>query len=414
MTIKELHVGIDLGVQRLDSNIFGNIQSPEKDYYINIVIGQLMRAVVLDEKNAVFSLLTYSDIGEFYEACQAHIVRRTLPLEEMLGQGYIRCKLPQTNISGNVISGNLVSGTYYEVSSIGNTDLTKFGYDLPVKAIGDVFKCVIDDYKYSYDIILVNNGLYKIVNSGGFDFEGTFGAPSNDIGTIFRVSDPNPTRIYNNSSIHLEVLEENPGWSSSNVTALKILSTEDYYLYIKSDSYTEHGGSIGAGILHKGIRYKVITPSIGGPNTNLRHFGGYENNDKGTIFVCTKTDSPNWINGTTLKQVKAQPNRLLKEQDITNARTNSFGTVITSPIVTIRDYGLDVFHDDKFEVDEVQLSYIRKPAKVSLSEDIDTDLPESIHGKLVGLIVAYISADLDPQTYAIQKDKAMTSDDVQQ
>jgi hypothetical protein len=160
----------------------------------------------------------------------------------------------------------------------------------------------------------------------------------------------------------------------------------------------------------KGYHYKVLTPGA----TDFSDFGGFPVNAQNSIFICNKTGTPSWSGGTVLKRVKEQVNRLLKEQDITNARTNSFGTVITSPILAIRNYGLDVYHDNKFEIDKVQVSYVRKPARVSYDKEITTDLPESIHSKLVNLIVAYIAADIDPETYPIKKDRAVTTENTVQ
>ena len=39
-TAKELHIGIDLGLQGINSNRKGDIQSPEKDWFLNNVMIQ--------------------------------------------------------------------------------------------------------------------------------------------------------------------------------------------------------------------------------------------------------------------------------------------------------------------------------------------------------------------------------------
>ncbi len=404
MTIQELHVGIDLGVQRLDSNIFGNIQKPEKDYYINMVIDQLLRAVILEERNTVFSLLTYGDITEYYEACQAHIVRKYLAKEDMLGEGYVRCKLPVTTVFNNISSGNLINGNSYVITVSGTTDFSRFGYTTNPPVVGDTFKVDIPNIVVGRPFSLILNAVYKIVNAGNIDFV-SVGAADNEVDTIFT---SNSNMGYaENISTELEIVSEPPIWDGT--TTLNTLVTDDYYLYMKSDTHTEYGSPIASGTIRKGNKYKVLV--IG--STDLSDFGGYIVNGQDLIFACTMTGEPTWTQGTVLKQVKPQPNRLFKEQDVTNALTNSFGTVITSPIVTIRDYGLDVFYTEKFTVDDVNVSYIRKPQRVAYDTNITTDLPESVHAKLVGLIVAYIAADLDPQSYAIKKDKAMSSDNEQ-
>lgn len=396
MTIEELHVGIDLGVQRLDSNVFGSIQKPEKDYYINSVTDELLRAVVLSEKNTVFSLLTYGDINEWYEACQAHIIRVELDPVEQLGQGYYRCTFPQVATDVDINSGNLVAGVTYEIIVAGTSDLSGFGYNTYPPVVGNTFVCTINNL-VSPTISLRNGGIYKIINSGNIDFTGlTYGADSNKTGTIFTMS--GDAVINSSSDVELEVIEASPVWSK---TELRVLGTTDYYLYIRSDSHTETGGVINKGNIYRGNRYIVTKDG----NTPLDLFGGYDIYSAGSYFTCTASGTPTWDNLTTLKLLKGQPNRLLKEQDVRNALTNSFGTVITSPIATIRDYGLDVYNDNKFDISMVEMSYIRKPVSVSYDKDITSDLPESIHAKLVSLVVQYIGADIGSPNYQLLKDK---------
>jgi len=400
MTIQEIHVGIDLGIQRLNSNVFGNIQKPEKDYYINIVIDQLLRAVVLNEKNTVFSLLTYADIGEFYEAVQNHIVRTYLGNEDQFGEGFVRCKFPMITSSSTITSGNLINGVEYVISNPSDVDLSGFGGPSSATNAGEKFICVIPDIKPlpNVDFTIWDKAIYQTINPAGVNWT-IYGAPDNEPNTIWTAD---ITQVGNTSrDPHLKVIAQSPLWDT--VLELTPLSTMNYYLYIRSDSLTRYGSKISSGKLYKGRKYVYIAQGT----SDLTDFGGYIHGKIGTIFTCTYTGEPIWADGTMVQEIRPQPNRLLKEQDVRNALTNSFGTVITSPICTIRSFGLDVFYTPTFVIDQVQMSYIRQPIKVSYEDDITTDLPESIHGELVGLIVAYIAADLDPQTYPIKKDKAM-------
>jgi len=67
MTITEMHIGIDLALQRQNSNLYGNLESEEKDYAINRTIRQLVSAVLNEENNKIFNAISFEDIKKYYQ-----------------------------------------------------------------------------------------------------------------------------------------------------------------------------------------------------------------------------------------------------------------------------------------------------------------------------------------------------------
>ena len=145
MNIKMMHIGIDLGVQRLNSNVFGKLQPEEKDYFINTVTQDFVKLALTDEKNTVFDVQTYTDIREYYERLQVYISSIQLGLVEELGYGYVYGELPTSITIVPISSGVLYHGVTYRIVTAGTIDLSGFGgNNHALTSVGDTFKCEID------------------------------------------------------------------------------------------------------------------------------------------------------------------------------------------------------------------------------------------------------------------------------
>ena len=66
LTVQEMHIGIDLGLQQLNSNLFNKIVPEAKDYAINAVLYQYISGIAEDARNAVANEVTYTEIRKFY------------------------------------------------------------------------------------------------------------------------------------------------------------------------------------------------------------------------------------------------------------------------------------------------------------------------------------------------------------
>ncbi len=382
MNIATMHIGIDLSLQAINSNVFGKLQHEEKDYWLNNTTEELIRAVILNEKNTVFNLLTYDDIRQYYEALQVYIRNLQLGLVDELGEGYVYGELPSNIETGQLISGILHHGIKYKVIVDGATDLSSFGYKV-TPIIGETFVCDIDTQTGS-TIGLTTGRKYRIVNPGNASFTSK-GAHSNNPGTEFISSTTeNITPVTN---CVLQNLTLTPGWDG--FTKLIPVYNMGYYINISNNSYVTYGNVISAAPLEVGKKYIVNT--VG--STDLTGYGAeIASPTIGYIFNCDSVTGDAFSGGTLLYEIKDIGNRLVKMQDVKPMQANSFGTMKTSPISVYANNTLRVYYDNKFDIERINIDYIIKPISVDYNDSIDSDLPESLHYLIVDLTARRIAA----------------------
>ena len=392
MTIQEMHIGIDLGIQRLNSNVFGKLLPEAKDYFINTVTQEFVKLALTDEKNTVYDIVTYADIREYYERLQTYIVSVELGLIESLGDGYVYGDLPNSITIGQLTSGVLYQGVTYKVITPGTINLSTFGGNT-VSSAGDIFTCDIDAM-VGASAVLIAGEKYRIVNAHDGDFTiNTVGASSNTPGTVF--TSATGATITGDTDTTLQNLTKSPVWLGA---ILVPVSDIGYYMNIKSRSSIAKGNVISTGDLTVGKKYIVSTAG----STDLSTAGGVANPDVGYIFTCNADVTLSWSDGTLLYEVVENGNRLVKVQDVDDFLENSFGSTPTSPISIFAGNKLRVYHDNKFSIKRIHLDYIRKPITVSFNNEIDSDLPESTQPFLVDLVVKKISALSGNPTYQAQ------------
>lgn len=177
LTIAEMHIGIDLALQQLNSNLYGTVMAEEKDFIINSVTDDLVRLVLLNEDNKTKGYVSVQDIKKLYSVLSNFIIEEELTLVALAGIGYT-FDLAETNeifhyymssisymkTGYNIKSGQLVKDEWYVMTVPGTTDLTGVG-SAPPNSTNKVFQCTLGatkDTKY----------LYRLANSS-VDWDGT-------------------------------------------------------------------------------------------------------------------------------------------------------------------------------------------------------------------------------------------------
>ena len=99
----------------------------------------------------------------------------------------------------------------------------------------------------------------------------------------------------------------------------------------------------------------------------------------------------------------------IQQDDIFALLHDPFNTTKrTDPLYTIRGNNIDMYTSDIFIIDAVKITYLRKPAKISLSLGISCELPEHCHQEIVDMTVSSILEGIsDPryQTHQIEVNK---------
>jgi len=389
-----MHIGIDLNLQALNSNVFGKLQHEEKDYWLNDTTEELVKAVLLDEKNTVFNLLTYADIRRYFEVLQVYIRNLQLGITEASGQGYAYGILPSDITTGLITSGVLYHGIKYKVVIAGTTDLSAFGYKV-TPIVNETFECDITTGTGA-TIPIVSGEKYRIINAHGATLAATYGAPNDLPGTEFIATASGAGG--GGVSTVIQNLTDAPTWVG---TTLMPVYNQGFYLPIDATSDVTKGNPITSGSLTIGERYIV---SIAG-TTNLSGIGGVATPDVGYIFTCSSASAPMWQGGTILYLINNVGNRLIKMQDVKLVLANSFGSMKTSPISVYANDRLRVYHDNKFSIERLYIDYIIKPITVDWNSNTNSDLPTSLHGRLVKLTAERIAATTSNPNYpAIDKE----------
>ncbi|KKQ29902.1 MAG: hypothetical protein US46_C0015G0003 [Candidatus Shapirobacteria bacterium GW2011_GWF2_37_20] len=415
MTIREMHIGIELGLQELNSHLFNTLQDEEKDYYLNRTIEDFVRAFATKEENTIRNIVSYADIRKYEEMVSPFIRDIQMGFTNRWSEGYIEGFLPRENAVGevDVIAGMLVDGATYIVSTAGDTPLVVFGYEDDGSQVdGDEFLANITEIQLDLVTLDVVRGeKYRIIhNPGAGDFT-PYGALSNEPGEEFVITNT-ATIDYTAATdeIRLKPLIKTPAWTGVSDTVLRCIDDIGLFEFLSSESQVICGLPITSGELTLDEYYLIYTAGT----TNLKNYTGLGNgNDVGTIFKSILTGTPTWAGGTRLYKVKSSPNRLIKYQDKGTFLKHSYGTVISSPVSSRINNKLRVFHDKKFYIYGLKLQYVKTPATVDLTNGIDCDLPKSVHGKIVDWTVMKIAGDTQNPVYGSKKDFEATNQQIE-
>jgi hypothetical protein len=84
-------------------------------------------------------------------------------------------------------------------------------------------------------------------------------------------------------------------------------------------------------------------------------------------------------------------NRFSQQDDIFTLLEDPFNTTkYTSPLTTMREEAIDIYTSGIFIIKEVKLTYLRKPAEISLSLSTSCELPDHTHREIVDMAVSSI------------------------
>ena len=112
---------------------------------------------------------------------------------------------------------------------------------------------------------------------------------------------------------------------------------------------------------------------------------------------------------TSTKQV--HPCKFIQHDDIFKLLSDPFNTTkFTSPLYTIAGNNIELYSSDIFVIDEVKILYIKKPAKVSLSLQTNSDLPMHTHQEVVDMTVSTILGNIGDPRYQISAAEKLQSE----
>ncbi len=102
----------------------------------------------------------------------------------------------------------------------------------------------------------------------------------------------------------------------------------------------------------------------------------------------------------TITNVSLVPNRLVKTDECDDMLQHSFSTTIaTSPLSKLESGRLIVYHKKKFIANSLTMDFIRKPRKIDINLNQGCELDESVHDEIVDITVQRIKAILESKNY---------------
>ena len=96
-------------------------------------------------------------------------------------------------------------------------------------------------------------------------------------------------------------------------------------------------------------------------------------------------------------------NKYVQHDDIYTLLQDPFNTTkYTSPLTTIRGSYIDLYTSAIFIIDKVKITYIRKPAEISLNLSINCELPDHSHQEIIDMTISSILEGISDPRYKTQ------------
>lgn len=100
-------------------------------------------------------------------------------------------------------------------------------------------------------------------------------------------------------------------------------------------------------------------------------------------------------------------NKYVQHDDIYTLLQDPFNTTkYTSPLTTIRGSYIDLYTSAIFIIDKVKITYIRKPAEISLNLSINCELPDHSHQEIIDMTISSILEGISDPRYKTQSIEA--------
>jgi len=355
MNAQEMHIELDLSVQKIRSNYYRQILDSEKDWILNKMVERFRKDRIKQDTDSLGFDATEIDLDAL----------RTLVVLDR--------ELPTFQVQDDSIQAELPGNYSY----------------------------LIDDFSYTIDSC--NTGAYKAAT--------TFVNTTEWIYTYPLVPSAASGRFYQAMSFMLSGstlfdVSGLPGLFTANET----FTVRDYILhqlwrsrYMLSltdvDFYWE--------------RYKTTyTPNAFIAVSTTRQLSSNTITIDGVTTTATESSltSENFIpetSGGTLCN-----DRLVRGHFRSSLRSSAFAkTTSLSPISAVSGNQIKVYHDGKFIISKLRVSYVRKPAKISLLLSQNCDIAEEFHQEICDRAVLYIKELIGSPDWEVKLRDMMTNKD---
>jgi hypothetical protein len=312
MTVKEMHIGIDMILQKVNSNVISSFEPEEKDWVLNEEVNRFIKqrlSILSNEKR-----LGFQDTQKRVDDLKNLITSKTLSCYQgednsffsFLPNDYMLLVNDRSLIED--LCGNLIKTTDYQNETIYTYQFNPF-FEL-------------DDSMTDIEISINSISVFKLIDYYPSGFT--------DVNMIYELNNFIVDSI--SKAGYNIILKDNKFYITS--TSPLIIA------FIGFDSYPP------TLVTSSKVLKKVVKKS---------NYSYIQNN-----------------------------NRLVKTEDLYELLGSAFGkTSPASPISSLKENLIIVYHNQKFICSEIKIDYIRKPKKINLSLNQDCELHDSIHQEIV-------------------------------
>lgn len=332
MIVHEMHIQLDLRLQRLNSDAFDIFYKEEKDlifdYVQNLFVRRSLPSNEGNKKNEGFQNTSkrYSDI-------QTLVTKRTLPCYRK-ADNVLFCVLPFDYCDYITVRANL------------NTDCRNF--DLGTTNVAELFIAYLpfDDSAFVGDIF--NNFKWTLEYSGVIP----------DLVIADRADYPNfPTVNYNDEKFVISKF------------AIYEVNRKDVDVKVYWERYGE---------IYRPNNFIFITENDTVETIVM--------NTTGAGVVTADFSSLGFNQYSVTGNLKTSPTRLIETQFVDDFLVNPFQTTgIDSPIIEMATNEILIHHTSKFICKTIDLHYIRKPKPICHYLNVSCELHEARHDKIVDM-----------------------------
>lgn len=350
MLVREMHIGIDIGVQKLNSEKLDNFGSEEKDWILNEVQLRFLKTRVNKRSN--------SKLEGFEDT-----IKRYLDIEEVIRRRYLNL---YNGIDPNEMYAVLPYDTFLFIKSASEVlhDCKDINSNIITKTVR---KCVVP---FNDDII----NLYK-------DYKITF-----DDGTTQTVLFDKNDYVFTSNNVTTNGLIDNDEKFYLVAHVLEVVNRINPLakLEVRWENYDTEYYPNSFIFISEDLNSLTIDNQTSSTNNVIYNFTDYDRN--GII--------------TSVQSIGLKPNRLVKSDELLTLNETPFGnTKYHSPLSTLENGRLNVYHTKRFIFNRVQIQYIRKPRLISLSLNQSCEINDNFHEEIVDEAVQLIQARVNSNNY---------------
>jgi hypothetical protein len=352
MNVQEMHNLFDMLYQRSNTAVHGGLLPEERDLFLNIAVNQFVKDRIGEPSNK--TPLGFQDTQKAFDDIKNLIKRVTLPAYVEQEEDAVFTLLPSDYV--HLVEDN---------SIVYNTCNSWSTYSKKIST-STLHKIVIP---------LVNDeDLFE-------EFVMTFTDTSSTV--IYDITDRPITVPFYSIEEKYVLINDILFYINSALSADFTIYWEHYDNEYHENSFILISNKEGE------IDYecKVFASETFG--SNVLNYTSYNVPDKYTKYIS--------------------PNRLTKTEDIYNILNHSFSaTHFESPVSTLINKRLQVYHSKKFIITATNIAYIKKPKEININLNSSCDLVDNVHFEIVDMAVQKILAVKNGATYAnIQRENTL-------